>query len=84
MKQRLKLKLKKVGTRNGGNKMQGYCKDCKKNVQGVKKPISWLAVFLWCMTGIGMLGYIPYRLFCVPKNRCPVCGLKISWGKKNE
>ena len=58
--------------------MRRYCKSCKKNVQGIKSPISWLCMFLLAMTLFGIIPYIIWRLFITPKNKCPICGLKLE------
>jgi len=64
--------------------MKGYCKSCKKEVQGVKSPINWLVVFLSIITLIGIIPYMIWRLFITPRNKCPLCGLKLEKIKQNE
>ena len=62
--------------------MEGYCGSCQKRVRGIKKPISWAAA--WCTL---WLPYIFYRVIFVHRNKCPVCGCKISRksvGVKND
>ena len=56
--------------------MKGYCENCKKQVQGVKKPFSFLCGWLTCW-----IPYIIYRILLVGKNRCPICGLRLRWRK---
>lgn len=60
--------------------MKGYCKSCKKKVQGVKKSIGWSWIVFWICTLIGWIPYTFYRMFFVHKNKCPVCGLNIERG----
>ena len=55
----------------GEIKMKGVCENHGK-VEGVKKPFS---IFFLILTG-GV--YAIYRLIFVSKNKCPMCGLKIS------
>lgn len=54
--------------------MEGYCHSCKKQVQGVKKPWSWLCFLAWIPT-MGII-YIIYHA-CKKKNKCPICGLTV-------
>ena len=37
---------------------EGYCPDCKKNVETQKKSFSFLTAFLLAFTGIGLVIYI--------------------------
>jgi len=62
--------------------MKGYCESCKQNVKGVKSPMSWLCIALSVVTVIGVIPYGCYRLLLVRKNKCPLCGLKLSMVKK--
>ena len=67
--------------------MKGYCKSCKRKVQGINSKGSWvitalitiIATVIWIPLGIVALVFC---LFCdvLPwnKNRCPLCGLKIK------
>lgn len=53
--------------------MKGYCKDCKRKVQGRKKPLS-----IFFMIIGGFIFYGVYRILFIRKKRCPICGLKLS------
>ncbi len=71
--------------------MKGYCKECKRKVQGVKKKgrlflnaiIVLVALFLFGIVGLILSIVLILFLSSVEfKNTCPICGLKISRRKE--
>ena len=57
--------------------MEGYCGSCQKRVRGIKKPFSVAFLIVTFIIG-GWLWYPAYRIIFVHKNKCPICGCKIS------
>lgn len=47
------------------------CQFCGQVVSPVKKKFSWL-LFIFFLG----VPYLVYRVICVRKNKCPLCGMK--------
>ena len=60
--------------------VKGHCKNCNKQMGGIKSKFSWMTfIFLFGW----IWGYPIYYWFFKPKDKCPICGLRINiWKKK--
>lgn len=54
-----------------------YCSLCEKRVPATKK-FSWPMFLLFCLTGIGGIVYLIWYFIMKKKNKCPICGNKLT------